>query len=133
MKFGIFVILPDPGCPRDPKVGSHSDCMVSWDTLGGIGAVVCPQGPPQAGFEVPQKRGARKGARLVGHFGLVKVKFGIILILPDLGSRVDPNAGSHSDVECFLSVFHMLGPLQTSFWVPARRSRRSLGSFVRQI
>ena len=23
-------ILPDPGCPGDPKIGSYSDCMVSW-------------------------------------------------------------------------------------------------------
>ena len=38
-------ILPDPGCPGEPKVGSHSDCVVSWDTVGGIQARGCLQGP----------------------------------------------------------------------------------------
>ena len=47
-------ILLDPGCPGDPKVGSHSDCVVSWDTVGGIQALGCPQGPPQTGFGVAQ-------------------------------------------------------------------------------
>ena len=47
-------ILPDPGCPGDPKVGSHSDCVVSWDTVGGIQALGYPQGPPQTGFGVAQ-------------------------------------------------------------------------------
>ena len=47
-------ILPDPGCPGDPKVGSHSDCVVSWDTVGGIQALGCPHGPPQTGFGVAQ-------------------------------------------------------------------------------
>ena len=47
-------ISPDPGCPGDPKVGSHSDCVVSWDTVGGIQALGCPQGPPQLGFGVAQ-------------------------------------------------------------------------------
>ena len=43
-----------PRVPGDPKVGSHSDCMVSWDTVGGIQALGCPQGPPQTGFGVPR-------------------------------------------------------------------------------
>ena len=47
-------ILPDPGCPRDPKVGSHSNCMVSWETVGGIQVLGCPQRPPQTGFGVAQ-------------------------------------------------------------------------------
>ena len=47
-------ILPDPGRPGDPKVGSHSDCVVSWDTVGGIQALGCPQGPPPTGFGVAQ-------------------------------------------------------------------------------
>ena len=47
-------MLPDPGCPGDPKVGSHSDCVVSWDTEGGIQALGCLQGPPQNGFGVTQ-------------------------------------------------------------------------------
>ena len=28
--------------------------MVSWDTVGGIQALGCPQGPPQTGFGVAQ-------------------------------------------------------------------------------
>ena len=36
VKSAIFLILPDPGCPRDLKVGSHTDTVVSWDTVGGI-------------------------------------------------------------------------------------------------
>ena len=43
-----------PGCPGDPKVGPHSDCMVSWDTVGGIQALGCPPGSPQTGFGVAQ-------------------------------------------------------------------------------
>ena len=54
VNFRIFLILPDPGCLGDPKVGSHSDCMVSWDTVGGIQALGCPQGPLQTGFGVAQ-------------------------------------------------------------------------------
>ena len=54
VKFAVFSILPDPGCPGDPMVGPHADCVVSWDTLGGIQALCCPQGPPQTGFGVVQ-------------------------------------------------------------------------------
>ena len=49
-----FSIMLDPGCPGDPKVGSLSDCMVSWDTVGGIQALGRPQGPLQMGFGVAQ-------------------------------------------------------------------------------
>ena len=69
MKFRIFLILPDPGCPGDPKVGSHGDCMVSWDTLGGIQALGCPQGPPQTGFGVAQDGPVEVLAALQGKFG----------------------------------------------------------------
>ena len=62
----FFLLLPDPGCPRDPKVGSHTDYVVSWDTVGGIRALVCPQGPLQTGFGVAKKRRTRQRARLVG-------------------------------------------------------------------
>ena len=34
---------------------SHTDPVVSWDTVGGIGALVCPQGPPQADFGAKKK------------------------------------------------------------------------------
>ena len=63
-KIAIFLIFPDPGCPRDPKVESHTDPVVSWDTAGGIRALVCPQGPPQAGFGATKKRCWRRRARL---------------------------------------------------------------------
>ena len=33
------LLLPGPGCPVDPTVGSHSDCVVSWDTLEGVQAL----------------------------------------------------------------------------------------------
>ena len=63
-KIAIFLILPDPGCPRDPKVESHTDPVVPWDTVGGIRALVCPQGPLQADFGATKKRCLRRHARL---------------------------------------------------------------------
>ena len=33
VKFAVFSILPDPGGPGDPKVGSYSDRVVSWNTV----------------------------------------------------------------------------------------------------
>ena len=63
-KIAIFLILPDPGCPRDPKVESHTDPVVSWDTVGGIRALVCPQGPLQADFGATKKRCLRRRAHL---------------------------------------------------------------------
>ena len=54
VKFAVFSILPDPGCPGDPMVGPHTDCLASWDTVGGIQALGCPQGLPQTGFGVAQ-------------------------------------------------------------------------------
>ena len=89
--------------------------------------------------------GRKKTLRLPGlafgrAFGLVRVKFVIFLILPDPECPMDPKVGSHSDcvapwgtTEGFRSIFHVLGPPQTSFGVPARRSHSILGSFVRQI
>ena len=74
-EFRVFLILLDPGCPGDPKVGFHGDCVVSSDTVGGIQALGCLEGPPQTGFGVAKKRPARRRACLVGHFGLVRVKF----------------------------------------------------------
>ena len=67
-------ILPDPGCPGDPKVGSHSDCVVSWDTVGGIQALGCLQGPPQTGFGVAQDGPVEVLAALQGKFGWKTVK-----------------------------------------------------------
>ena len=54
VKFRIFLILPDQGCLGDPKVGPHTDCVASWDTVGGISALGRPQGSPQTGFGVAQ-------------------------------------------------------------------------------
>ena len=54
VKFRIFLILLDPGCPGDRMVGPHTDCVASWDIAGGIRALGCPQGPVQTGFGVAQ-------------------------------------------------------------------------------
>ena len=67
-------ILPDLGCSGDPKVGSHSDCVVSWDTVGGIQALGCPQGPLQMGFGVAQDGPVEVLAALQGKFGWKTVK-----------------------------------------------------------
>ena len=75
VKFRIFLILPDPGCLGGPKVGSHSDCMVSWDTVGGIPALGCPQGPLQTGFGVAQGGLVEVLQVLQGKFGWKTVKF----------------------------------------------------------
>ena len=74
VKFAVFSILPDPGCLGDPKVGSHSECMVSWDTVGGIQAVGGPQGAPQTGFGVAQDGPVGVLAVLQGKFGWKRVK-----------------------------------------------------------
>ena len=42
------------GCPGDPKVGPHTDCVASRDTVGGIQALGRLQGLPQMGFGVAQ-------------------------------------------------------------------------------
>ena len=59
-KFFSRWVLPDPGCPGGPMVGSHSDCVVSWDSTEGLPSPFCPQGPPQAGFGVAKNRCARQ-------------------------------------------------------------------------
>ena len=69
MKFRIFLILPDPGCPGNPKVGPHIDCVASWDTVGGIQALGGPQGPLQTGFGVAQDGPVEVLAALQGKFG----------------------------------------------------------------
>ncbi len=139
-KIAIFLILPDPGCPRDPKVESHTDPVVSWDTVGGIRALVCPQGPPQAGFGVAKKRCARRRARLVGQIWLgngENLDFGKSWILPDPGCPRDPTIGSHSDcvvswdtLEGLQALFCVQGPLKNSFGVPVRRSCGSWAGVV---
>ena len=54
VNFRMFLILPEPGCLGDHKVGPHTDCVVSWDTVGGIQALGGPQGPLQTDFGVAQ-------------------------------------------------------------------------------
>ena len=48
--------------------------MVSWDTVGGIQALGCPQGPPQTGFGVAQDGPVEVLAVLQGKFGWKTVK-----------------------------------------------------------
>ena len=69
VKFAVFSILLDPGCPVDPMVGPHTDCVASWDTVGGIQALGGPQGPPQTGFWVAQDGLVAVLAVLQGKFG----------------------------------------------------------------
>ena len=139
--FAIFLLLLDPGRPREPTVGSHSDCVVSWDTVGGIQALGCPQGPPETGFGAAKKRRARRRARLVGHFGLVlgrKRQNSQSSILTDPWCPMDPKVGSHSvcvlswdSLEGFQALFCVLGTLEIRFWASARWLRGKAGSFPR--
>ena len=69
MKFAVFSILPDPGCPGDPMEGTHTDCVASWDTVGGIQALGGPQGPLQTGFGVAEDGLVAVLAVLQGKFG----------------------------------------------------------------
>ena len=59
-------------------VGSHSDCVVSWDTVGGIQALGGPQGRPQTGFGVAQDGPVAVWAVLQGKFGWKREK-GMVL------------------------------------------------------
>ena len=97
MKSAIFLILLGPGCLRDPKVGSHTDCVVSWGTVGGIHAFVCPQGPPQVGFGVAKNRCVRRCTPLVGQIWLENGEIFPSWILLDPGCPGDPTVGSQSD------------------------------------
>ena len=74
VKLAVFLLLPDPGCPGDPMVGPHTDCVVSWDTVGGIQALGGLQGPPQTGFGVAQDGSVAVLAALQGKFGWKTVK-----------------------------------------------------------
>ena len=69
MKFGIFSILLVTGCPGDPLVGPHTDCVASWDTVGGIKALGRPQGPLQTGVGVAPEGPVEVLAVLQGKFG----------------------------------------------------------------
>ena len=128
VKFTFFLIFPDQGCPRDPKVGSHSDCVVSWDTIGGIQALGCPQGPPETGFGVAEKSPAHRRAHLVGHFGLALARKGQnsqSSILTDQWCSMDPKVGSHSvcvlswdSLEGFQALFASWAPEKAIFGSP---------------
>ena len=97
MKYEVFSILPHPGFPGDPKVGPHTDCVASWDTVGGIKALGGPQGPPQTGFGVAQDGPVEVLAVLQGKFGWKTVKIFPSWILPDPGCPGEPTVGPHSD------------------------------------
>ena len=90
VKFAVFSILPDPGCPGDPMVGSPSDSLVSWDTLGGIQALGCPQGPPHTGFGVAQDGPVEVLAVLQGKFGWKTVKILQVGFCRTQGARGTP-------------------------------------------
>ena len=61
--------------PWEPKVGFHSDCVRSWDTLGGIHALGRLQGPLQTGFGVAEDGPVEVLAVLQGKFGWKTVIF----------------------------------------------------------
>ena len=102
-------------------VGSHSDWVVSWDSIEGLPALFCPQGPLQAGFGVAKNRCARRRARLVGQIWLGnRYNLDFWKKLDFAGPRVprDPTLGSHSDcvvswdsIEGLSALFCVQGPL----------------------
>ena len=55
-------------------VGPHTDCVASWDTVGGIQALGGPQGPLRTGFGVAQDGPVGVLAVLQGKFGWKTVK-----------------------------------------------------------
>ena len=55
-------------------VGPHTDCVVSWDTVGGIQALGGLQGPPQTGFGVAQDGPVAVLVVLQGKSGLKRVQ-----------------------------------------------------------
>ena len=103
VKFVVFSILPDPGCPGDPMVGPHTDCVAPWDTVGGTQVLGCPQGPRQTGFEVG---GFGRFARQIW---LENDENFTSWILPDPGRLGDPKAGSRCD--CIVS-WDIVGGIQ---------------------
>ena len=94
-------ILPDPG--------SHSDCVVSWDTVGGIQALGCLQGRPQAGYGVAQDGPVAVLAVLQG---IVCWKMVESWIVPDPGCPRDLTVEPHRD--CVAS-WDTIGGLQAIF------------------
>ena len=69
-----FFDFAGPRVPWGPKARPHTDCVVSWDTVGGIQAFGGPQGPPQTGFGVAQDGPVGVLAVLQGKFGWTPVK-----------------------------------------------------------
>ena len=69
-----FFDFAGPRVAGDPMVGPHSDCVVSWDPVGGIQALGCLQGPPPTGFGVAQDGPVEVLAALQGKFGWKTVK-----------------------------------------------------------
>ena len=72
-----FFDFAGPRAHGDPMVGSHTDCMVSWDTVGGIQALGCPQGPLQTGLGVAQDGPVAVLAALQGKVCLVAYRGGL--------------------------------------------------------
>ena len=69
-----FFDFARPRFPMGAKVGPHTDCVASWDTVGGIQALGCPQGPPKTGFGVAQDGPVGVLAVLQSKFGWKTVK-----------------------------------------------------------
>ena len=69
-----FFDFAGPRVPGDPMLGPHTDCVASWDTVGCIQALGCPQEPPQTGFGVAQDGPVEVLAALQGKFGWKTVK-----------------------------------------------------------
>ena len=74
MKFAGFFNFAGARVPRGPKVGPQTDCVASWDTVGGTQALGGPQGPSQMGLGVAQDGPVAVLAVLQGKFGLKRVK-----------------------------------------------------------
>ena len=71
-------------------VGPHTDCVASWDTVGGIQALGGPQGRPQTGFGVAEDGPVAVLAVLQGKFAWKTVKILQVGFCWTLGARGTP-------------------------------------------
>ena len=97
---------------------------MSWDTVGRIQALGCPQGPPQTGFEVAQHGSVEVLAALQGKFGWKRVKILQVGFCRTQGALGHPKVGSHSywmvswdTVGGIQALGCLQGPQQTGFGV----------------
>ena len=88
------------GCPEDPMVGPHTDCVVSWDTVVGIQPLGGLQGAPQTGFVVAQDGRVGVLAVLQGKFGWEMVKILKVGFCPTPGALGIPKQGPIVIVWC---------------------------------